>query len=219
MKTKTIKNLIFCLLLICATALTTCQFTSHSQSESTIQQDTIFLNQWRREKQHKLELISYYEKEIYRLQHDNDSMQVLVTETKTALSVYRFKAKHFQGQLREAIHTVVKKNNPVTDTITPILDSLIISQGQSEASCDTAIHALEKMVVKKDSTILFHQQVEENLRDINLKQEVENRQLTDHLNQANKALKKKTRRNKILKVGLYVLSGVSSSLLLTHYLK
>jgi hypothetical protein len=219
MKTKTIKNLIFCLLLVCATAFTTCQFTESPKLPSTTEQDTIFLSQWRREKQEKLERIAFYEKEIYRLQHDNDSMQVLVTETKTALSAYRFKAKHFQEQLKEAIHTVVKKDTSTIDTISPILDSLIISQHQSDASCDTTISILEKIVAKKDSTISDYARIEVNLRDINRQEELRTQQLTDQLNLANKVIKKKTRKNKILAAGFCILSGVASTLLITHSLQ
>src|SRR5688572_4452761 len=103
MQTSKIKTGIIAALLICIAFLTTCEFSKPPASESTPLQDTIFLSQWRREKQEKLDIIASYEKELTRLQHDNDSMQVLVTETKTTIATYRFKAKHFQQQLREAI--------------------------------------------------------------------------------------------------------------------
>ena len=220
METSKIKNGIIVLLFICIGIFATCEFTKQlQQTADPTSQDTLFLSQWRREKQEKLDLIATYEKELTRLQHDNDSMQVLVTQTKTITSAYRFKAKHFEQQLREAIASVVPKDSLTVDSISPILDSLIIAHNQSDTACDVTINVLEMMVASRDSSILFHKQIENNLRDIQKEQELRNKYLTDQLNTAFKSQKKKSRQNKLLAGGLLILSGITTSLLLTQSLK
>lgn len=219
MQTSKIKNGIIVALIACVCFLATCEFSKAPESEATISQDTLFLSQWRREKQEKLNLIASYEEEITRLQHDNDSMQVLVTETKTSMSAHRFKARQLQQQLKEAITLTVSKDSLTADTLTPILDSLIIAHDQSDTACDTTIHILETMVANRDSSIVFHKQIEGNLRDLNKEQELRNQILTDQLNLAFKIQKKKSRQNKILAGGILILSGITTSLLLTQSLK
>ncbi|MBL7932317.1 MAG: hypothetical protein JNL60_10460 [Bacteroidia bacterium] len=220
MKTERIKTGIIILLLACLGLLATCEFSKEPISENTPLQDTIFLSQWRREKQEKLDMIASYEKELSRLQHDNDSMQVLVTETKLSVSAYRFKAKHFESQLKNAIKTLVTKDTTLkADTISPILDSLVLTRDSIDAACDSTVSLLENMVANRDSSVLFHRQIEDNLRDLNKEQELRNQILTEQLNLAFKNQRKKARQNKILAGGLLILSGITTSILLTNSLK
>ncbi len=220
MKTEKIKTAIIILLLACTALLATCEFSKEPVLENSTLQDTIFLSQWRREKQEKLDIIASYEKELGRLQHDNDSMQVLVTQTKLTVSAYRFKANHFETQLKTAITNLVSKDTTLsTDTISPILDSLILTRDSSDAACDSTINLLENMVANRDSSVLFHRGVEENLRDLGKEQELRNQILTEQLNLAYKNQRKKARQNKILAGGLLILSGITTSILFTNSLK
>lgn len=220
MKTESIKTGIIILLLACVGLLSTCEFSKSPLPETTPLQDTIFLSQWRREKQEKLDMIASYEKELWRLQHDNDSMQVLVTQTKLNISAYRFKAKHFEKQLKTAITSMVAKDTSLAeDTISPILDSLILVRDSSDFACDSTINLLENLVANRDSSILFHKQIEKDLRDLNKEQELRNEFLTQQLNLAFKNQRKKARQNKILAGGLLILSGITTSILITNSLK
>lgn len=220
METSKIKIVIIALLFICIGIFATCEFTKQVQSAANSETtDTLFLSQWRREKQAKLDLVSYYEKELTRLQRDNDSMQVLVTESKKAVSAYRFKAKHFQQELKQAIALVIPKDSLGADTLSPILDSLIVYQQQSDTACDETITVLETMVANRDSSLLFHKQIEYNLREVQKDQELRTNYLTEQLNTAFKSQKKKSRQNKLLTGGILILSGFTTSILITQRLE
>src|SRR5688572_32691372 len=103
MKTETIKTGIIAVLFLCAAFLATCEFSRPPVAETTPLQDTIFLSQWRREKKEKLDLIASYETKLSRLQYDRDSLQTLVSESKTSISGYRFQAKQREKRLKVAI--------------------------------------------------------------------------------------------------------------------
>lgn len=219
MQTSKIKNGIIVILLACIGFLATCEFAKPPVNEVIPLQDTIFLSQWRREKQEKIERIAEYEKELTRLQRDNDSMQILVSESKQSISAYRFKAKHFQKQLKQAISNVLPMDSLQSDTISPILDSLIVSQEQSDTACDQTINVLETIVANRDSSILFQKGIENSLRDLNKEQELQNQVLTQKLNLAFKNQRKINRQNKILAGGIFILSGITTSLFLIQSLK
>lgn len=220
METSKIKTAIIVVLFICLGIFATCEFTKQVQLTSEpILQDTIFLSQWRKEKQEKLDLITYYEKELTRLQKDNDSMQVLVSESKKAVSAYRFKANYFGKELKEAIGRTTPKDSLGKDTLSPILDSLLVSQNQSDSACDATIQILENSLANRDSSLLFHKQVEFNLKEIQKDQELKSDYLTEQLNNALKSHQKKSRQNKLLKGGILILSGITTSLIITQRLK
>jgi hypothetical protein len=219
MQASKVKNGIIALLLACIGILTTCEYLKPSTQEITPLQDTLFLSQWRREKKAKLEMIAGYESKITKLQHERDSLQNLVGESKKTTSAYRFKAKQFERQLKEAIVNVVQKDSLGTDSISPILDSLIVVHDQSDNACDTTIQLLETIVANCDSSILFQRQIEGNLRYLNTEAELRNKYLTDQLNIAFKSQRKKSRQNKILAGGILLLSGITTSMLLTQTLK
>ncbi len=226
MKTENIKTGIIILLVALTGLLVTCDFSKPVPSEPTTLQDTIFLTQWRREKQEKLDMIASYEKELWRLQHDNDSMQVLVTQTKLSVSAYRSKAKQFEGQLKTAITSLVKNVTIASkdsllpaDTISPILDSLVIARDNSDQACDSTIVLLESMVANRDSSLVLHKQAEDNLRELNKDEELRNQFLTQQLNRAYKTQRKKARQHKVLAGSLLILSGITTSLLFTNALK
>lgn len=216
MKTETIKTGIIAVLFLCAAFLATCEFSRPPVVETTPLQDTIFLSQWRREKKEKLDLIASYESKLSRLQHKRDSLQTLVSVSKTSISGYRLQAKQFENRLKVAIAVVATKDITVNDSIGPILDSVLIAHVQSDAACDTTIHLLETLVANRDSSLIFQKQIETNLRDLNKEQELRTQTLTEQLNLAFKVQRKKSRQNKVLAGGILILSGITTSLLLTN---
>jgi hypothetical protein len=213
-----VKNGIIAALLICIAVFTTCEFVQKPKSEESTFQDTLFLSQYRREKKEKLATIAKYEAKLSILQTANDSLRVEVAEKKKSISAYRFKAKYWQAELKQAI-TNLDSTQTKRDSLLPLLDSLITNQQFSDTACDQTIHNLENVVANRDSSIYFHKQVEDNLRDIQKQQELSNQYLTERLNTAFKNQRKKSRQNKLLAGGLLILSGITTSLLLTQSLK
>jgi hypothetical protein len=159
-----------------------------------------------------------YHSEIAKLQKSKDSLQKIVSEKKIAMSAYRFKINYFQKQLKEALE---KKDSTqlVGDSILPIVDSLFLSQKQNDTSCDETIEVLQSIVANRDSSIEFQKSIEINLKELQLEQELKNQSLTAQLNKAFKDQRKKTRQNKLLSGGLLILTGITTSLLISNSLK
>jgi hypothetical protein len=217
MKAIKTKTAIVSLILFCVCLLATCEFTKQTGSSTNANStDTLFLNQIKREKVEKQNLITSYEKRIDKMQKSKDSLLHEVSEKKQSISALRFKVKYFEDQLKESISKTDTQSVNVSEGL---LDSLVITENKSDTACDETIHTLEKVVSNRDSVIAFHQQVEINLRAIQKNQELNTTYLTEQLNAALKADRKKTRQNRLLAGGLLILSAFSSALLLTQHLK
>lgn len=218
MSSKQLKFVLIGAIMLIIGIVCTCEFSQPAEPPATPLQDTIFLNQWRREKKEKQELVKAYEKKLEQLQTTKDSLQASLAEQKKNLSAYRFKAKIFQEQLREK---VVKADSNTTESedILPLVDSLITAQAQSDTACDSTITALESIVANRDSTVSVHLEIEVQLKDIQKKQETENAYLTGQLESANKTLKHNRRANKLLKAGVFFLTGITTVLLIKNSIK
>jgi len=207
------------LIITCVVMMATCEFTGSDQSESGITAtDTIFLNQWRKEKAEKLLLMSNYKESLKKMQASKDSLQVLVTESKQSIKTYRFKAKYFEGRLKEKISTN-DTTCPDKEVVANLLDSLLTNKERSDTACDNTIETLEKIVLNRDSAIIFHKQIESDFLQIQKKQELETAFLIEKLNIAVKTEKRKTRKSKWLAGGILVLTGITTSLLISKGLK
>lgn len=219
METSKIKNWIIICLITCVAFLATCEFSKNDSASNPITQDTLFLSQYRQEKKQKIELIASYEKRVDRLQLQKDSLQKLVKESSRSISVYRVKAKVYQNQFKAALEQLASIDSLQPDTLSPILDSMIVNQAYSDTACDDTIDLLQITVANRDSALFLQKQIDVNLRDLNKEAELRNQFLTDQLNTAYKVQKKKTRQNKLLAGGLLILSGITTSLLLIHSTK
>jgi hypothetical protein len=198
--------------------LMTCQFKScRDESKSEVNTaDTLFLNQWKKEKVEKTKLITSYENSIRKLQIGKDSLLKDVQLKKQSIAVFRFKTAHHEDLLREHLANSDTSNIKESELI---LDSLVLSQSISDTACDETIHQLETVIVNRDSVIALHEKVEFNLREIQKTNEFEITFLTAQLNDSKNYLRRKTRQNKLLAGGLILLSGISASLLITQHLK
>jgi hypothetical protein len=213
------KSAFVLLILSCVFMLTTCQFKgcddgSKSEANTT---DTLFLNQWRREKAEKTKLVNDYQYKIAKLKSVKDSLVKEVELKKQSLASFRFKAGYFEDQLKKKILSSSDSLN--SSAASSILDSLIITQNKSDTICDSTINTLERIVNNRDSAICFHQQIEMNLQEIQKSQELNVSFLNEQLLIANKSLRKKSRQSKLLSGGLLVLSGLTASFLITQHLK
>lgn len=218
MSSKQLKFVLIAAILLIIGIVCTCEFSQPAEPPAIPLQDTIFLNQWRREKKEKQELVKAYENKLERLQTSKDSLQADLAEQKKSISAYRFKAKIFQEQLREKVAKTDSSTNESED-ILPLVDSLITAQEQSDTACDSTISQLESIVANRDSAVTVLIEIESQLKDIQKKQETENAYLTGQLDSANKTLNHNRKINKLLKVGLFFLSGVTTTLLIKNSIK
>lgn len=198
--------------------LTTCHFKGcKDESKSELNTtDTLFLNQWRKEKVEKTKLITSYENSIRKLQIGKDSLLKEVQLKKQSIASFRFKTAHYEDLLREHLASSDTVNKKVAELL---LDSLLISRNESDTVCDETINQLETVIVNRDSVIDLHEKVEFNLKEIQKAGELEITFLTAQLNDTKKDLRRKTRQNKLLSGGLILLSGIATSLLITQHLK
>lgn len=219
MQTSKIKNWIIIALTTLLAILSTCEFSKPVVVPSADLQDTIFLSQWRREKAERALQTINYTKQVERLQKQKDSLQKTVDDSKAKISRFRTKAGSLEKQLQAITSNTITGDSVSKKEIAPLVDSLVIAGDNSDRSCDETIVLLETIVANRDSSIIFQKQIEANLRDLGKEQELRNKYLTDQLNIAYKAQKRKTRQNKLLAGGLLILSGITTSLLISHSVK
>ncbi len=206
------------LVIISIIMMATCGFNGCDKSTSEVQtSDSIFLNQWRREKAEKLFLIKESENKLAELQNRNDSLNTLVKKEKQNISALRFKAKYFEGQLTQVFNQ--SDTCPDKEKIIGLFDSLIVAKNASDTVCDNTIETLENVIAIKDSALSVHQKIELNLKEINNGQELTTRYLSEQLNVSMKESKRQSRQKKWLTAGMLVLTGITTSLLISKALK
>lgn len=207
------------LVIICMTMMATCGFKGCDQDKSEVQTtDTLFLNQWRREKAEKLLLNSAYQTKLSELNHKKDSLNLIVMRDIKSIAALRFKAKYFEDQLRDKIY-LADTIDGSREEVNSLLDSLVISQSRSDTACDNTIEGLENIISNQDSAIAFHTQIEFNLKELNKQQELSTAYLTEKLNASIRNEKRNARQNKWLAAGMLLLTGISTTLLIGKALK
>ncbi|MBX3164680.1 MAG: hypothetical protein KF900_09370 [Bacteroidetes bacterium] len=210
MKSKLKKNgmlVIFTLylILIAASAL----WHSFREKHSPPPQDTTYLHKWRNEKQF---FLKQHEAKISALQSTNDSLKKVTNTKKKSLAVSRAKTKFFGIRLKQSLKRY--DSLPIiADTIIPITENYMAAQLVQDSTCSEVIHALERLVANRDSSVYLYRQNENIFRDLQKEQQERERHLTEQLNIAYKIQKKKNRQNKILASGLLFVSGVASTLI------
>ena len=216
MEKSEVKSSLIVVLALVVILLGTCEVNHRLNTNRNVPQtDTLAHSLYRAEKQHEIEL---YRNKISQLQQQKDSLHLLVAVKKNAFFSVRPKIKHYQSQLQEQL----SKPDSVCldrDTIKSLADSLIVYQQQADTACVETIHSLEQVVANRDSSISIQKFVETNLKDIQRQQDLKAQYLTEQLNTALKAQRKKARQNKLLSGGILLLSGITTAVLLPQYLK
>ena len=217
MKNKITQTLLIALLMV-LTSLTTCSVVKNSAETKSTMPDKLLQKQWEQQKQEKENIVQQFTAKLSVLEKSNDSLRKQVNDKKLLLSANRSKAKAFEITLKQEI---VKADScgAMPETIIPLIDSLALANAQNDTLCDQTIGSLVNILANRDSSILLHENIEASLRDIQRDQELRNRDLTEQLNIAFKTQRKKARQNKFLAGGLLILTGITSSLLITHSLK
>lgn len=210
------KNLLIAFgLFICVVTIGTCTFNQHvDKPDQHPERDSISLR-WKKEKE---QLDSQLHKRIDKLQKGKDSLQKIVAAKKTALANYRAKALLLETKLKEVL-LIVNSTQVIPDSLSPLSNEYFATQAASNNTCDSTITALEQSVANRDHSILLFKQSETNLRDLQREQELRNHLLTEQLNTAYKAQKKKVIQNKLLAGGLIFISGLTTTLLISQSLK
>lgn len=217
MKTNQLATFLITGFIICLCLLSYCHYCEQATPEENNVQDTLFLNQWRKEKSEKQKLLSTYTQKIQQLNQSEDSLNFILSLHKDLLKSYRYKTKELSQQLQnKQLRDSSQKNGKI---ILPILDSLIKFQDLSDSACDINIANLESSLANRDSTIRFYVRIESTLKDLQKQQDLNNQVLTQQLNTAYKMQKKKARQNKLLSGGLLILSGITSALFITQTTK
>ncbi len=219
METSKVKNWIILGLIFIIALLSTCEYGKIQGNQNASTQDTLFLSQWRREKKEKQNLIKIYEQRLTVLKIQKDSLESLTQKSKENISHFRSKAQLYQNQFRVVLKKLAHLDSIRPDTLSPLLDSLVINQQSGDSACDRTITLLENNLANRDSSLQIQKHIEESLRDLNKEGDLRNQFLSEQLNTAYKTQKRKARQNKILAGGLLILSGITTSLLLTQSLK
>ncbi len=197
--------------------LTTCQFKGCvKENKSKVEANHSFQNVLGKEKAEKMQLVTNYESSIHKLKASKDSLLKVVDLKKMSIASYRFKASYYEEKLKQSLtnsDTLNKKE------ISSTLDSLLFNQNKSDTACDETIKRLEQVILNRDSVIGYHEKIEISLKEIQRNEEINTALLTGQLNDNRTQLRKKTRQNKILSAGLFVLSGITITFLISHHLK
>ena len=211
-----IKSIIIVALALICILLGTCEVRHRLNSPEPVSKiDTVQFHRYRQEKE--LEINRYQEK-LGRLQQVKDSLWFLAAVSKTVFQETRPKVKHYQVKLKESL--LLPEETPgFKDSLLAIADSLVHYQDRADSACIGTISTLEEVVANRDSSIQIHKQVEKNLRDIQTAQNLQTQQLTEQLNIAYKAQRKKGRQNKWLAGGLVFISGIATAIIVPRYSK
>jgi hypothetical protein len=164
---------------------------------------------------------SRYQQRIQSLKEENKKLSLQVEQDKIELQKVRQKTSVMSNKVRQLSEKV--KIAPDTSSklfycdslreqVQLLLDESIIK----DELCDQSIKDLTELAMVKDSIITTTNTKCEELQDLLKHSLNEQEQLTEQVNALHKKLKKKDRRQKLLSVGVLILSGVSSALLLSN---
>lgn len=160
-----------------------------------------------------------YKTEIQYWVHKNDSLQQHVQKTEVALHESKQKTNSLQGK----IHLLISESSNLTDTsqIVSNCDSLkeqvnlyITETNLKDSLCDDEISDLKNVIQNKDSAFAVSERGFNGLTklmDVSLARQTA---LAEQLNLAEKKIRRENRKTKFLSAGVFILSGITVTLLL-----
>lgn len=197
-------------------AIVTCNYQCKQVAKSVSElQDTTIFNSL---KKVHLKIEKKYNEQLVQLNITKGSLGKEVEKNKRMLSAYQIKARNMKEQLRDAI-SKADSNVVSQDTLSKLSEAYFNVQYQSDSLCLETIENLQSVIENRDSSIVIHEQVEDNLRDLQKEQELRTQYLTEQINTFHKQLKRKSRQNKILKGGIFLLTGIATSLIIIQAAK
>lgn len=213
-QTKSKIGIVIAMLLIVGGMLT-CQLSGPDGNSEVPVADTVVLNTWKKE---KVGLILGYESRLKQLSAKQDSISAEIRENKKLLTIARSKTKAAQLKI-ESLLVRSDTGVLVADSIRPFIDSLAFACEDADSLCTVTINTLEAQIDSKNSS-MFQQAGEISiLKQMSEQQELHIGNLRTTLDIKVKAEKNLSRKNKLLSAGIILLSGITSSLLITRTLR
>jgi hypothetical protein len=192
----------------------TCAF-KQNESPPISEPDNSYIN-FLKEKQAELNFI--YKNHFYTLQREKDSLMQLVSDKKKSLSVYRYKSKELEQQLRQVL-AKVDSSKILNDSVSPLAEIYFAIQQERDSACNQSIRAMEIIAAKQDSVIVIQNREKDNFMELQKQQELNALRLTEQLNTAYKQQRKTILKSRLLSGTLILVSGFTSALLINQTLK
>ena len=192
----------------------TCAF-KQNESPPISESDNSYIN-FLKDKQTELNIT--YKKHFYTLQREKDSLIQLVSEKKKSLSIYRYKSKELEQQLRYVLATV-DSSKILNDSVSPLAEIYFAIQQERDSACNQSIRAMEIIAAKQDSVIVIQNREKDNFMELQKQQELNALRLTEQLNTAYKQQRKTILKSRLLSGTLILVSGFTSALLINQTLK
>lgn len=175
-------------------------------------------------KQKEQSIDKSYELTLKKQEKKNDSLEGLVKSYKTMLANADKKASEQEQKVTELATTVLTKPDSVKskvsdcDSLSKEVSTLLEQEREKDTLCNETIGELTSQLGEKDSMINNCEEEFSNTRmllDTALQQQ---QNLTNQLTALNKHMRHKVVQNKLLSVGLMVLTGVTATLVIEQKL-
>jgi hypothetical protein len=199
-------------LALCFISVKNCVNCCPGQKQQSVYYGDSLMNAWTRE---KLAMQTEYEARIKKLESEKDSLQLLAGSQKRKLANQRVKTEALKARIAEAV-TVIDSTGCLPDTVRTLVKDYVNAESENDSLCDATISSLEQLLANREDAISGFRQVENIQRDLLKEQQLRNSHLTEQLNSAYKVQKRKSRQNRILAGGILLLSGITTSILLTN---
>lgn len=216
MKTETFKGKLLLVgsLVLLMLSIFTCNYQRKQIAKSLAErQDTTIFNSL---KAAHLKIQKGYTAQLDKLNKTNDSLGKEVKINKRELAVYKAKANYLRDELKVKA-TRSDTNN--CDVIKNIALRYIEANNQTDSLCTETIKSLEAVIANRDSSVVTHHNLENDLRELQREQDLRAQYLSEQINVFHKQLKRKVRQNIFLKGGLFVVTSVSTALLISQAIK
>jgi hypothetical protein len=169
-------------------------------------------------KQEHVKLEAEYQKQIFVLKHEKDSLLKVVSEKKQKLITYQVKSDALENQLAEVL-SVSDSAQRYSADLTPLVNSYVEIQHAKDSACVASIVSLETIVANQDSVIFIQNKEKDNLKALKKEQELQAQNLTEQLNVAYKQQRRSAIKSKLLSGAVIILTGFASALLINQSLK
>ena len=202
--------------LISIVGIGTCAMNKNSKGTSPpILSDTSFVTKWKAEKESQLKEITF---KLSNLETKNDSLANEVSLKKKQLFISQFKSKEMEIRLKNVAKTI-DSSGLYKDNLSLLVDSVTITQMQSDSTCNQTVNGLEQIIANRDSSIILYKNESTTLRDMRKEQADREQLLTEQLNTMYKEQRKIVVRGKLISGGLVLLSAFAGALLINQILK
>ncbi len=160
-----------------------------------------------------------YKLEILYWQNKNFKLTQRIQQTETALEESKQKAGTLQGKIKHLIaeSTNLKDTSDIVsncDSLKTQVSQFIAETTIKDSLCDSEISDLKEVIQNKDSAMAVCQSSFASMLQVMNSSLDQQKDLADKLSLAEKEIRKGNRRTKFLSAAVFILSGVTTTLLL-----